>query len=187
MAYKLKTAPASEPITLDEAKAHLRVSGSDEDSLISNLISAAREEAEKYMNRSIIAQTWQFYCDFFTQLIRLSYGDVNSITSIKYFDDTNAEQTLPVNLYDSDLISNPARITRAYGASYPSTYERTNAVIIEYIAGFATVPGSVKAAILLTIGHLYENREDVVVGHTSTELPKAASYLLEPYRIFTYE
>ena len=186
--YKLKTAPASEPVSLAEAKTHLRVDSSAEDDLINSLISAARQWAEKYTNRSFITQTWELYLDDLYECIELQYGAVQSVTSVKYYDTDNSLQTLSSDNYDTDLISLPARITRAYNVTYPNTYNRTNAVIIEFTAGYgdaSDVPDSIKSAILLLVGHLYENRENVVWGQVKS-LPQGTEFLLNPYRVFTY-
>jgi len=143
------------------------------------------------MNRSIITQTWERYLDCLPGLINLKYGNVQSVTHVKYYDSNNDLQTLDGANYDKDLISNPARISRAFNVTYPEIYNRTNAVVVEFEAGFgdaaSDVPEAIKAAMMLTIGHLYEHRENVLVGHGSTSLPKGAEYILDPFRIFTYD
>jgi len=189
MSYKIKTQPASEPVSLADAKLHLRVDDTTEDTLITSIIVAARQFTEKYLNRSLITQTWNLYLDALPSEIQVMYGDIQSFTSVKYYDSDNAEQTLSDALYDEDLISNPARITRTTDQTYPEVFVRTNAINIEYIAGYGdavNVPDSIKSAMLLIIGHLYENRQNVIIGHAAVVLPKGAEYLLDQYRIFTY-
>lgn len=187
MSYKIKTQPASEPVTLTEAKLHLKVDGSAEDNLITYLISAARDLAERYMNRSIITQTWELYLDVLPDQIDIWHGPVASISSVKYYDSDNTLQTLSATLYTTDIVSEPARINRAYSATYPYTYDRTNAVIVEFIAGQSSAPSLIKAAILLIIGHLYTNREDVITGHSAVEIPMGSKALLDHYRVAPHE
>jgi hypothetical protein len=65
MALKQKVAPAVEPLTLEEAKNHLRVDADidEDDALINNLIAAARQDCEKFQNRAYITQTWELWLD----------------------------------------------------------------------------------------------------------------------------
>ena len=161
--FKLVTPPAEEPISLVEAKLQLRVSGDDEDDFISSLISAAREHAEEYMNRSLITQTWDYYLDAFQNQITIQKNPIASITSIKYFDSDNSEQTLDSSYYNTDLVSEPARIILAYGKDWPSVYYRPNAVVIRMITGYgvaASVLSQIKQGMYLYITYLYEHRGD---------------------------
>ena len=73
---------------------------------------------------------------------------------------------------------------RAYGTEWPETLDAANVVRVVYVAGAATPPATVKAAMLLTIGHLYENRESVVIGQTAIELPLGVKALLDTVRVW---
>ena len=101
MAFRIKTHPATEPITLTEAKAHLRVDDSYDDTYINTLITTARLYCERFLNQSLITQTWQLFLDSFPSngLILLKHGPVISLTSIKYYDSDNTEQTLSSDDY----------------------------------------------------------------------------------------
>ncbi|MDF3024809.1 MAG: hypothetical protein K0R10_2170 [Alphaproteobacteria bacterium] len=156
--------PATEPVSLAEAKAHLRVTSDDEDTLISALIVAAREAAEHETGRSLITQTWEKTLDVFPADIRLDYPPVQSVTSIKFLDENGDEQTLSASSYKLDNASDsgPGWIKIATGLAWPSTYPEINAVRVRYVAGWtsaAEVPQSIKQWMLLNIGHWYENRE----------------------------
>lgn len=181
--YKLKTAAASHPVTLTEAKLHLKVDGSTDNDLIDDLIASAVAWVQEYTNRQLMSATWELYLDNFSSCIDLDWCPVTAVSSVKYYDGDNTLQTLGTSNYDTDIISEPARITRAYGIVYPTIYTRTNAVVIEFVAGYAnaaSVPDPIKSAILLMIGHNYENRGDE--GHR--KYPKAIYDLLEMYRLF---
>jgi uncharacterized phiE125 gp8 family phage protein len=186
MSTKLITAPASEPVSLAEAKLHLRVTSTDDDTLITALIAAARETAEHEMGRSIISQTWEKALDMFPDAIELP--PVASITSLKYLDSDGVEQTLSTGSYTMDNASDtaPSWLTPAAGYGWPETYADVNAVKVRYVAGWANaaaVPQGIKQWMLLNIGHWYENREASTAGGL-VALPFIAS-LLDRYRVWT--
>jgi uncharacterized phiE125 gp8 family phage protein len=186
MASKLITAPATEPVTVAEAKAHLRVDSADDDALITALIVAARQGAEHITGRALMPQTWELALDGFKDVIGLQKAPLTSITSIKYLDTAGALQTMSASDYLLDSHSEPARVMPAYGTSWPSTRDQANAVLIRFIAGYAdaaTVPQEIKQWMLLRIGMLYENRESVATGVTLTELP-FVDRLLDAYKVW---
>lgn len=196
--YKIQSAPSVEPVSSTEAKLHLKIdSDTTDDNLIAYLIQAAREQVESYTNRALISQTWDLSLDEFPDNttsdgydIVLSKSPVASITSITYKDTDGASQTLASSVYGLDTYNEPNHIYLKYGQSWPSTYDETGAITIRFTAGYgatgSTVPASIRAAMMLIIGHLYEHREDVVVGVPAMELPKGAERLLNPYRIFRF-
>lgn len=184
MSLKLITAPIAEPITLAEAKAHLRVTGSDDDAYITALIVAARQGAEHITGRALMAQTWELALNGFSDVIRLPNPPLTSIASVKYLDESGALITMDASSYLLDDHSEPARLLPAYGTSWPATRDQANAVLIRYVAGYASaaiVPQEIKNWMLLRIGMLYENRESVVPGISIAELP-FVDRLLDAYR-----
>jgi uncharacterized phiE125 gp8 family phage protein len=191
MGYKLKTAPAVEPVTLEEAKLHLRVDSdcTGEDVLITSLITAARQMVENYTGLALINQTWEMLVDEFPDDdMALRPAPLSSITSITYTDINGATQTAsPTTVYTADTYSLPGAAVLRYGQTWPTVRDIKNAITVTYVAGFGTaassVPGPIKAAILLLIGHLFEHRESVVIGTISSELPQGVEYLLNPYRL----
>lgn len=191
MGYKLKTAPATEPVSLAEAKLHLRVDTdcTDEDTLIGALITAAREMVENYTGLALINQTWEYTCDEFPDDdLALRPAPLSSISSITYVDTAGTTQTASaLTLYAADTYSIPGAATLRYGQTWPSVRDLRNSITVTYVAGFgaagSSVPGPIKAAILLLIGHLFEHRESVVIGTISSDLPQGVEYLLNPYRV----
>lgn len=192
----VKTAPAAEPISLTEAKLHLRVDDDDQDALISGLIAAAREWAENYTRRSFVQRTLELRLDCFVSPIKLPSGPVISVTSVQYMDQAGVLQTLAADRYQVDLYGTPPCIVPVFGVVWPVTkYGTLNSVVVEYEAGYAdsnvsppdladNVPSAVKAALKLIVGHLYENREAVVLANVQAiQLPMAVKSLLAPYEI----
>lgn len=223
MGLKLLTAPAIEPVSLVDAKTHLRVTITDDDMLITNLISAARAHAENVCRRAFVTQQWSLYLDsfpFYTYFgvlpgyvpvdqlpsawmtmrnyavrfrggrIDLPFPTLQTVDLITYKDVTGAQITLNPNLYTVDNASEPGVLTPAPGTYWPDTQNITNAVQINYTAGYGNdeaVPAGIKSWMLLRIGALYENREEIVVGQrlSSVDLPFVDS-LLDPYRVRSY-
>lgn len=175
---KIATAAAAVPVTLTEAKAHLRVDYTTEDTLITTLIGVATEYAEKRLGRALISQTWDMYFDTWEDAFAYcGTGDriivplppLASVTHIKYYDTSNVQQTWSSANYDVDIIAEPGEIVlSAANTGTPGTYNRPNAVNIRFVAGYGAastnIPETIRAAIKLLISHFYENREGLVVG-----------------------
>lgn len=190
MGLKLVTAPAEEPVTSAEAKAHLRVTTADEDTLIASLIIAAREFVENHTHRRLITQTWDWVLDSFSaHCLEVPHAPLQSVSSITYVDTAGATQTLGTSLYTVDAKTDPGRVQPAFGESWPSTREVLNAVTVRFIAGYglaASVPQAIKQAMLLLIGHWFENREAVVTGTISTGVQMTVDALLAPHRVVRF-
>lgn len=154
----------AEPVTTAEAKSHLRVSIATDDTLIDTLVVAARQWFEAATWRKLVAGTETEYFDTFPNIIRLKNPPLRDVTSIKYYDLDDAQQTLGATLYQEDIVTEPGRVRPVSGQSWPSTYDRMNAVEVIYDAGYvnaAAVPQSIKQGILMLVAHWYENREGV--------------------------
>ena len=156
-------APAETPVSLDEARQHLIVSGfTDDDDQITRFVQAATDHLERTLNMSLVTQTWkQSFCSF-DSFLRLRNGPVASIVSVKYFDTDNVEQTVPSASYKTLDYTCGTSVTLTYGNSWPATVSRPDAVTIEYTAGVPAeeVPASLKAAILMHVGLMYSYRGD---------------------------
>ena len=192
MRLTLVSAPATEPLTVAEAKLHLRVDVSDDDALITSLIVAARQHVENFTRRALITQTWDVLMDRFCgDEIVLPKAPVSAVGSIKYYDTSGALQTWSSDEYLTEFPvgpqAGPARITPISGVAFPSTQDRIGAVQIRITAGYgaaSAVPDGLKAAMRLLIGHWYGNREAVVTGAIATDLPQAIDSLLWPFKVF---
>ena len=175
-----RTTTPTEPVTLAEAKLHLRVDGTDEDALINGLISAAREACEDRIEGTVPVTGWKLTLDTFPDAIKLPRGPVASVESVKYLDANGVEQTLSPADYLVDTVSTPGYIVPAYGKEWPTTRDQINAVTVDYTAGNATPTHALKAWMLLAIGEMYANRE------ASSERPAVAhgfaDRLLDPFR-----
>lgn len=183
-----KTAPSVEPITTAEAKSHLNVTTSDDDTYIDALVAASRQKTESYLNRSLITQTWNLYLNTFETKIILPRAPIQSVSSVKYIDADGVEQTLSTDVYTVDTDAEPGQIYLAYDQSWPDIRTMEKAVNVEYIAGYglaADVPQLIKQAMLLLVGHYYERREETIVGTTISTVPMAYEPLLSEKRIMS--
>lgn len=181
------TPPEIEPITIDEAKAHLRVDLDDEDALIEAAVTAARTYAENFMRRKLITQTLKTTANGFGgSSMALPLGPVQSVTQVQYKQTTDgALTTWAADQYQLVKSVIPQRLAPAYGVTWPVTRADYDNVEITYSVGYgddaADVPGDIIAAIKLLLGHFYENREDEVAGTVVSKVTLSARRLLMPY------
>lgn len=200
MGYILITGPAFEPITLAQAKVHLKTDPADtsEDTYIGGLITAVREQAEWYTRRVLFDQTWELRQNIFDKArIDLEKTPVRSITSIKYISIPGIEETVSTSIYSLVQGREPYGVQLGIYLIWPVPRGDQDGIKIRFQAGYAyydsstppvlidNIPQSFKSAILLGIGHLYEHRESIVAGGAFHEMPMGFYDLLNPYRLFT--
>ena len=170
MPWKVTSAPATEPVTMSEAKAHLNIPNAvtDWDTLITELVKSAREHIEKLTGQALVTQTRQ---EFFDNLDTLAYtGEMNlgsypisTLTHIKYTDAAGTQQTWASTNYRTDLVSRRPRIALATAGTLPTNSDEINSIEIQYVCGYgnaAAVPAQFKTAIKLLVAELFENREN---------------------------
>lgn len=180
--------PTDTPVSLLEAQAHCRVDFDDEDPVLTALIEAATAHVDGYagiLGRALMTQTWRFSFAGFSSCLRLPLAPARSVV-VKYRDGENAEQTLDPGVYQLLEDSLSPRVSLALNQSWPgSVAAREDAVTVEAVCGYesaAKVPAAIRQAILLLVGHWFENREAVVIGQAPAELPLAVDRLLAPWR-----
>lgn len=183
--------PAVEPVSLAEAKAHLRVTNTSEDLLIASLITAARVHLEVMLPCAFITQSWSWFLDDWPKRYRLELpmGPLQGITAIRVLT-TSGIVTMPAG--DAFLTGTavPPRLAlkqRAYWSNgAPPPAYGANGIEIEFVAGFGDVPDDVpqplRQALLLLIADWFEQRAPIEVGRSTTELPAAVAELTAPYR-----
>lgn len=194
MTLRLITAPTAEPITLADAKL---VCGVDADitkwdTLITALISAARDEAEQQLGRTIAGARWERVLDEFPAdggAIRLGWPRVASIVSIIYVDPTGTAQTMPGTDYSLDADFEPGWVApSATAGSWPSTMDTANAVRVQFDTAWgegAAVPESIKQYIRVRVATLFKFRETIAAGTSIAELPRdVGAGLLDKWRMF---
>lgn len=162
----LVTPPTIEPVSLAEAKVQCGVADdvSYHDQNLLSLITAAREKVETDTGRAAITQTVDYTLDLLPcglEPIYLPRSPVSSVTSLKYYDTSNVQQTLATTVYKTILDREPAEIRLKNSQQWPSLYGEPGVVTIRFVCGYAAtaVPKSLQQAMLLLIGSWFENRE----------------------------
>jgi uncharacterized phiE125 gp8 family phage protein len=191
MSLKRITQPSSEPVLLADVKAQLSIATADTlvDAIITRRITEARQWAENFMGRTIMPSNWEVVLDQFPQEIELFYPPATAIVSITYIDTASVTQTMDAADYYLDEDAVPNWVLPAYGEQWPDTLDTANAVRVRYTAGYddaASVPGQIKEAIMLTIGHWMRYQGAVESGLNITRIPNAVECLLTPYKVFNF-
>lgn len=185
------TAPAAEPITLAEAKAHLRIDDTASDTILALYIQAAREHCEEITGLAFVNRTITAYWSRWPRWgFELPGSPLASVSSIKYTDSDGDQTTWDSGSYDVDTDALVGTVKLAEDETFPSTSLLTNKPIeIIYVAGTGAdeskVPAKLRAAMLLHIGHMFENREQVVAGTIATSIPFGYDALIDSARVWT--
>jgi len=161
MGIKVITPPATEPVTLAEAKLHLRVDASDEDLAITSMLKAARQDCEHVLQRTIPPTVLALFLDEWPcGDVTLPLGPVTAIDSVRYVDPTTGTLTTWASSnYVLDDTRVDALLRPAYNVTWPAARVQFGGVQIQYQAGWASAPESIRAWILLRLGALYRFRE----------------------------
>jgi len=204
MPIQLVTPPTEEPVSLLEAKLHLRVDFDEDDMLIASLITAARQAAETLTGRQLTTARWKQVLDCFPgpslmgvpagqtftlpgHAILLAKAPVQSVVSINYLDMASVNQTMPALTYTVDTACEPARITPVFGQIWPVCLPQIGAVSVTFDAGYGTasqVPEGIKSWIKLRVGSLYAHREEVAaLSRGRIESLPFIDGLLDPYKV----
>lgn len=182
MYQRLVTPPATEPVTLEEAKLHLRIDGTEEDSLISALITAARQKAEEYTKRAFITQTWEYAIDSVSGKVYLPRPPVQMINEV---------------ILDGEIVSTENYVLVGQDVFYtkiPLNAVKPDGLVIRYASGYGSnatdVPQAIRQAILMLVAHMYEAREGEapqveyeVQARAGADMPPMVASLLRPYRV----
>jgi uncharacterized phiE125 gp8 family phage protein len=194
------SAPAKEPVTLQEANDHLRIDVDDEDEQNERYLAVCRSTLENQYELAFISQTWDFYEDFFpgglrwadnwnsrTPGFRLTRRPLQSVTSLSYTSSTGATTIMTPNV---DYFASPPshRIVPAFGKSWPATTLQPvdgihGRVVLGYGDDPADVPEEIRHCILLLFGHLYENKEQVLLEQRirPIDIPRGIQDMMDPF------
>lgn len=178
---------AVEPVSLFEARDHLKLDATNgthpDDALVQAYIEAAREHVENRTGRTLVTTSRTEYFDAWQDEFVLMWAPVISVTTLKYVDLDGTLTTLASTVYRVDTASLRARVTLEYDQTWPDARAVQNAIQFVYSTG-ATVPAALKQAVLLTAAHWYENRAPVGPGSLA-DMPHMVDALVNPHRIIT--
>jgi len=193
----LVTPPIDYPVSLLELCTHLRIDydgfdsdgevelDSDTGTELECIISAGTDAVEDITSRKLFTQTWKYLIDCFpcTNYIKVPFGNLQSVTHLKYKDSGGTSTTMTANTdYIVELNDDQCgRIILPYAISWPSfTAYPSNPIEIQFVCGWATtasIPNKIKSAIKLICGDLYANREGQIIGTISKESPTVTNLL----------
>lgn len=176
MAYKTIIEPKGLPVHLDVVKDHLKVTSTDEDSLITSYVSGAVELLQAHTNRQLITTVKDYYLDALKTCIKFTKGPISKISAVYYIDEDDNEQTLSSSLYDVDLISAKSRIIQEKDSTYPDVKTKPNAVRIRHTAGYVT-PFTVEFGTdtVTAYNHTFSNGDTVELSNSGGALPNGYS------------
>lgn len=195
-----QTPPAVEPVTLAEAKAHLRVDIADDDAYIGTLIKAAREWVEEYLDRTLVHTQWVMRLDKFpddgTQLVELprppmvTSGTATAV-AVTFTFENGTTSTYSASDYRVDRNATPGAVGTLYGYAWPPHLWDDNSISITWWGGYgptgSSVPAAIRHAILMLVAHWYDtSRSGVLVGSISKEIEFGVSSLLDSQRWGSY-
>lgn len=176
----LTTKPTWWPITLQEAKDHLRILHSDEDTLIMEFIKAATKYCEEYTWQEVNQKSYTYYSDTWLAKMVIESTPIISVDSVKYYDENDDIQTLPTTDYRVNLVANWPFI---YIDEMSNTFDKPNAIEIVCTVGVADVcdiNNIFKIAILMVVANMYENRQDSnVLNISMNNVPLTSKRLLD--------
>lgn len=185
MSQTLLVGPASEPLSLSEAKDWLRVEATDEDDLVSTLIVSARLLVEQNTRRLLITQTWRIFRDAWPLdgCVTLPIAPVAGVAAIRVRDAVGTASVVDAASTALDAARDPARIV--FTTAPPAPGYVANGIEIDVIAGYggaSAVPAPLRQAMRLLIANWYENRGDAAFGGDDLALPPQAAALIAPWR-----
>lgn len=201
MEYKIVSQSTTEPVQLCEARKHLRIEPfgypltHPDDNYVERLISISREWVEQYTRRVLQTKTIEVYANEFKQQFYFDFLPIQGLDSITYLANDNTTKTVGNDVYKLKVYESSAKLILGYNQEMPDdVIPEESAITITVAAGYTNgsspdtypLPYPIKAAMLLIIGHLYENRQEDVLGNTRisfNSLPMGVYSLLQPYRL----
>lgn len=179
--------PAIEPVTLAEAKAHLRLTRTDDDDYVAAMITAARIQVESATRRVLIDQTWRIFRDDWPAdgRIDLAIAPLKSVAAITVYDADGEPTVVPPTAWLLDAAGTPARLVFTGAAPVPG--RAVNGIEIDVVAGYGlsglSVPQPLRLAVMTLVARWYEDREGLAYGLVPSRVASAFEALVAPFRV----
>ena len=190
----IATDSTDQVVSLQAARDHARIYDDSKETNrdVDRILTAATRRTERYIGHYLLPITvdWTFHRfpvknSDYDRVLYPPSPPLRGVTSIKYYDEDNDQQTLSSDEYTVDTASMPGRIYEAYDCEWPDTVDRLDAVVVRMTIGYATVsaiPDDIKHAILMLFGHWYRNREMVITGTIANEIAETWKAILDAHK-----
>ena len=169
-------APAAEPVSMTEAKAHCAIEDSSRDAELAIYIPAARSYVESYCGIALASRTVTVKCDSFDDFAYFPVVPLASVSSVSYVDASGATQTLATSVYEVRSDGLTASLVLKANQSWPYTQEGSRITVTAVVGG--STPDAVKHALLLLIGQSVDNHEPIDSKESTVD------WLLANHRVF---
>ena len=187
MPLQLRAGPAQEPVSLLEAKNFMRLDSSQDDVLVSTLITAARIHIETTIGKVLVTESWSYFLDKWpkSKVIYFPLDPIQTIEEIRFHTTDDTFIVLSSDEYSTDFVSNHPRLlfngTKPAGSS-----QKLNQLEIRFLAGYGDtpedVPADLKQALLMLAAHWFEQRDPIAFGGSFAEVPRTIQALLNNYK-----
>lgn len=197
----VSTAPTQEPITIQEVKDYLRLEDSLDERVLQDLIETARIFCEEHTGRALMTQTltmtvdaydeladplwegWKTgpYLNYYKDYIELTKSPVQSVTSVKTYNDADVATTMDASKYYVDNVREPARVVLRTGETFPTALRVANAIEVVFVAGYTSpslVPAPLRVGMMQHVAFMYEHRGDM---YEAFKEPTAVKKLYQPF------
>lgn len=185
MSLTVSTPAASLPISIEDAKLHLKQDDNDEDELIQQQIKAAVQWLQDYTARQLINATFAETFDVFSDCMVLERSPLSSVSSITYIDENGDQQTASSSLYTVDTAKEPGEVRLAYDQSWPSTRAIQDAVTVNYISGYGSASSNVPEELRTILMHKVAALNEYRFGMPS-DIDHALERMAFPWRLVDF-
>jgi uncharacterized phiE125 gp8 family phage protein len=184
------TITTSHQLFLD-AKTHLNIySDTSQDSYILQLVKASLSLTEKYLGEYLFDTTVEFYIPELKSTV-LPHKGAKSITSVKYIDSSDIEQTWDSSNYYLEDRTEHKSLKVTDGATLPTDISTTrdNPIMVTYQTNYwdylvgdsSTEAEDLRIAVLMYVGEIFSGRDNTSSKGIS-RLPLCSERLLTPYK-----
>jgi uncharacterized phiE125 gp8 family phage protein len=188
MSATLLTAPAAEPLLVDDARAFLRVEHDDDDAVIAALIAAARSHVEALTRLGLITQTWRIMRDCWPGdgRIKPRLGPLQSVSAARVYDEAGIARSIDASHF---VVDRAAGVIASPGWSLPQPGRAVAGIELDVVVGFGAgasdVPQVLLQAIRMLIAHWYENRGLIAIGSSVAMMPPSVNAMISSYRVLS--
>lgn len=183
-----RSGPAQEPVSVAEAKAHLRLETDADDALVASLSLTSRLHIEAALGLALTSQDFTLVLDRWPKSghVEFPVRPVAAVSAVRVLAIDGTPEIIAPQTYLLDAAAVPPKLVgTGTGTPWPAPGRAAGGIEIDLTAGYGPTPGDVPApirqAILMLVAHWYEHRDPIEIGQPATAIPDAVSGLLKSY------